>query len=315
MPTDHTRTVVLENRHEGSSLSARLPVLPSSLAAPEHVDTAAFNFMKELAQDLYTNRLCLPSLPEVVIRIRRALVDEHSQIERVVRVVGAEPVLASRVMKAANSALAIAARPVSDLHAAVHRLGLQTVYGLAMSTALQQVLHAQVPDSLRSLLKAEWECAVRLAVISQSIARRQPSLNSDEAFLAGLFHNVGKLFIVKRAADFPALIESQDALQLVMDAWHNVVGFALTTHWGLANEVATAVRDYNSYDDALHPADLTAVLYVAHRFAGKVLASQSDDDALDVPVCRALDISLDGWRTVVSEAQEELEHLHYLLGV
>lgn len=315
MGEKYTRTSILEERLENGALSARLPALDRELPPPEHIDTVAFNFMKVLAQELHTGRLSLPSLPEVAIKIRHALVEEHTELEHVVRVIGADPVLAARVVTAANSAFARASRPISDLHTAVFRLGLQSVYSLAMSTALQQVLYAKVPDRLRSTLKAEWECSVRVAVIAQSLARIVGDCDSDEAFLAGLFHNIGKLFILKRAADFPELLQSESALQMVMEAWHNVVGFALVTHWGMAGDIAAAVRDHSGYDPGVSGTSrLTSVLYVAHRNAGKVLVP-GGQTVPDVPRSPDFEIPPSAWEKVVAAAQAELERVRHILRV
>lgn len=310
----YTRTSILEERLENGTLSARLPALASELPPPEHIDTVAFNFMKGLAQEIHTGKLSLPSLPEVAIKIRHALVEEHTDLGRVVRVIGTDPVLAARIVTAANSAAMRATRPISDVHSAVHRLGLQAVYSLAMSTALQQVLYAKIPDKLRSTLKAEWECSVRVAVIAQALARVVGGCVADEAFLAGLFHNIGKLFILKRAADYPGLLEDDDALQMVMDAWHNVVGFALVTHWGVASDIACAVRDHGASGTGEGANRLTSVVCLAHRHAGYVLVP-GEQAVRTAPPSAGLELTDAAWAKVVAAARTELEYVRHVLKV
>ena len=87
-----------------------------------------FAFVKLLAADLSKGNLDLPSFPDVVIRVRKALDDEDCTSEKLVRIIGAEPVLAARLLIIANSAgLRPSGDPVTDLKMAVNRIGRSLV--------------------------------------------------------------------------------------------------------------------------------------------------------------------------------------------
>jgi HD-like signal output (HDOD) protein len=315
MSSNHAQTVILSERYVDGTLSIELPHLGGDLSR-RHRDAAAFDFVKALSEDLGSDSLRLPSLPEVAIKIRHALVNDHSNAAYVARIVGSDPVLAARVIKAANSAYrAQSGMPVCDLQTALFRLGLDAVYSLAMSAALEQVLHARVPDELTDWLKKEWEHSTLVAALAQSLARAETTLNPDEAFLAGLLHGVGRLYILRRAKDHAELLRRPQALRFVMDAWHHPVGFALIVHWGLSPEIGEAVRDYGEYDTAAAlPPTLTTVVHLADRLAHAV-AEHEKGGALEFPRCRALDVPEQSWRAIITSAQEDLEHLHHVLGV
>jgi HD-like signal output (HDOD) protein len=315
MSSGHAPTVILSERYVDGTLIVELPHL-GRVHCPQNLDTAAFNFVKALSADFGSNSVRLPSLPEVAIKIRRALVDDHSNAAHVAWIVGSDPVLAARVIRAANATYyATNGKAVSDLHTAVARLGLDAVYSLAMSAALEQILHARVPDELTACLKMEWEHSILVAGLAQSLARVQNTLNPDEAFLTGLLCGVGRLYILGRAKDHPELLSNTFALRLVMDAWHHAVGFALITHWGLAAEIGEAVRGYRDYDvDAAQLPTLTTVIHLADWLAHAMADCRNDED-LTFPRCRSLDVPEQIWRLIVSSVKEDLKHLHHVLGV
>jgi HD-like signal output (HDOD) protein len=315
MSSNHARTVILSERYVDGTLKIELPHFGGNLSG-QHLDAAAFNFVKTLSEDLGSNSLRLPSLPEVAIKIRRALVDDHSDATYVARIVGSDPVLAARIIGAANSAYCgQSGKPVCDLQTALFRLGLDAVYSLAMTAALEQVLHARVPDELRDRMKKEWEHSTLVAALAQSLARLETALNPDEAFLTGLLHGVGRLYILRRAKDHPELLGRPQALRFVMDAWHHAVGFALIAHWGLSPEIGEAVRDYGEYDtDAAPPPTLTTVVHLADQLAHAV-AERGKGGALEFPRCRALNVPDRSWQSIVTSVEKDLEHLHHVLGV
>jgi HD-like signal output (HDOD) protein len=93
---------------------------------------AAFKFLSGLAQELSKGTVNLPCFPDIVPRIRKALSDPHNTAEKTVQVVGTEPRLAARLLQTANSAVFNpSGKPLTDLRAAVTRLGHQLVQSFA----------------------------------------------------------------------------------------------------------------------------------------------------------------------------------------
>lgn len=305
----------MSERLVAGRLSAELPRPSGTGGTWGDADVAALNFMQALAHELDTGTLRLPSPPEIVIKIRHALSEEHGNPGHVARVIGGEPVIAARIVRAANAAyFAHSPRPVSDLRSAVIRLGLETVYSLTMSAALEQVLHAQIPQALRPRLKAEWERSVLVATIAQLLAHTT-ALSPDEAFLAGLLHGVGRLYILRRANERPELLADERAIAAVTDAWQHALGFALLTHWGLAVDVAYAVKDYDSFDTtAAGPSTLTTILHLADRLA-RAIEQSKPDEPTEFPQCAALEVPDATWRSIVDGVGQDLKHLYRVLGL
>ena len=140
-----------------------------------------FAFVKLLAADLSKGDLDLPSFPDIVIRVRQALEDENSATKELVQIIGAEPVLAARLLTIANSAgLRPTGAPITDLKMAVNRIGRSMVRSTAMSLALVQMRSTRKLDSVKQHLNKLWERCAHIAALSYVLARQHTKLSPDE---------------------------------------------------------------------------------------------------------------------------------------
>ena len=112
-----------------------------------------FAFGQHLADDLSKGDIELPSFPDIVLRVRQALEDEHCTTEQLVQLIGAEPVLAARLLSIANSsALRPSGDPITDLNMAVNRIGRVMVRSSAMSFAMAQMRNARKLETASTIL-------------------------------------------------------------------------------------------------------------------------------------------------------------------
>jgi HD-like signal output (HDOD) protein len=162
--------------------------------------------MSCLADDLAQGTVELPSFPEVVTKVRKALNDENSTTDDLVRIIATEPVLAARVLTIANSAaMRTGGDPVSSLNVAVNRLGRKLVRSTAMAFALDRLRSGHKLASVRMQLKALWQRSVHVSSLCYVVARSFTDLDPDEALFIGLMHGIGELYILVRADERPDL--------------------------------------------------------------------------------------------------------------
>ena len=241
------------------------------ILAPDFAEARAASslLVAELERSLADNRLELPSLPEVALKIRKALSDENVSFTEIARLIGTDPALAARILKTANSALFYrGTSPITNVHAAVSRLGHRMVRNVALSFAAQQVFIGYGSQQLRNYLTAIWQHSVHVAALAHMLARVKTKLNADEAFLAGLLHEVGKLYILMRAKDNAEVLAAEAALQSVLAAWHPRIGRAVIEAWELPTELAQAVGDHQTCQlEAGEPPTMTEVVAVANYLA------------------------------------------------
>ncbi|MBM0108369.1 HDOD domain-containing protein [Steroidobacter sp. S1-65] len=230
-------------------------------------NAAAFAFVGELAQEVSSGKVELPSFPDVAVRVRKVLADENVSNDQIARVVGSEAGLAARVFTLANSAaLNRSGRPVADLKTAVNRIGHNNVRTAAVSFAIAQLRKANELKHISKELEALWQEATTVAALAYAVAART-GINADESMLAGLLHNVGKIYILARAHKHPIFREPATMQQLLRD-WHANVGKAIVENWGFPDHIAEAIGEHENIERVNEERDVTDVLTVAAMMAG-----------------------------------------------
>jgi putative nucleotidyltransferase with HDIG domain len=229
---------------------------------------AAFAFVSELAAEVSKGKVELPSFPDVAVRVRKVLADEHVSIEQIARVVGSEAGLAARVFTLANSAaLNRAGRAVSELKTAVNRIGHNNVRTAAVSFAIAQLRRASELKHISKELEALWQEATMIAALAYAVASRT-NVNADESMLAGLLHNVGKIYILARAHRHDSLFKDPVALAQVLRDWHANIGRAIVENWGFPEHIAEAIGEHENIDRVNDQRDVADVLTVAVMMGG-----------------------------------------------
>ena len=148
----------------------------------------------------------LPTPPFVAMEIIRLTRDPESSATDLADVLSNDPVLATRILQVANSPAYGLAREVTTVDRATALLGLKAVKMMALSFSLA----ADVGDDAGALsLKTYWYHSLLNAVTARRWAElSQPGL-SEEAFLAGLLSNLGRLVLARsREADYRKVLEA-----------------------------------------------------------------------------------------------------------
>lgn len=282
---------------------------------PTDASAAAFVFVSELAQEVSKGRVELPSFPDVAVRVRKVLGDEHVSNEQIARIVGSDAGLAARVFTLANSAaLNRSGRTISELKTAVNRIGHNNVRTAAVSFAIAQLRRAAELRAIAKELEALWQDATLVAALGYSIATHA-RVNADESMLAGLLHNVGKIYILARANRHESLFEDPRALGQVMRDWHANVGKAIIENWGFPEHICDAIAEHENIERTSGYADVTDILTVAVMMSG--FMGQEVDFELNLQGVKAFQrLGLDNAKCahVMRDCAEEIAALRRALG-
>ncbi len=236
-------------------------------------------FLQELAEDLNSRSIQLPSFPDVVINIRTALEDPSCTAERLASVVRTDPVLVARLLMSANSAFHNRAGiEITDLDLAISRLGFEVVRNTAITLAVEQIFEATEQKELKDGVQKIWQTSLSLASMSFVIARNSGSINPDNAFLCGLLHEVGKLYILTKAANYPQLMGDEASLETVMQQWSASVGKSIVDAWGFPAEIADSVDlEENLNLEGNASASLVDVVFLATQVLEDAARLEEDD--------------------------------------
>jgi HD-like signal output (HDOD) protein len=284
-------------------------------AATSEERAGALAFLQKLATEVSKGTVDLPCFPDVVIRISHALADPNATTDKVVTIVGAEPRLAARVLQTANSAaFNSSGKPLTDLRSAITRLGQQMVQSTAMSYAMQQMKNEASLRSIAQPLGELWSRSIAVASICRLVAART-KVPADEAFLTGLLHGIGKLYIMARAVSESGGIGSAQSWMELISGWQAAIGKAVLQSWGFAEEMCDAVGDQDDVDRRWkHQAKLVDVLIASLVLADaqktpepRNLGTKGINAFLSIGVTPA-DCSV-----ILSQADEQIRLIHEAL--
>lgn len=263
-------------------------------------------------------RLVLPSLPEIVIRVRQAVNNSGVNLGDVVQLIQVDPSLTARLVQIANSPLYRSPQPVENCLMAVNRLGLNTTRDLVTCLVLNNIFNTE-NKLLHAKVQTLWQHSSHVAAIASTIAKVTPNLHEDTALLAGLLHDIGTLPILHYVADFPEIIESEEKLNFVIQELRGPLGRQILEKWNFDTALCDVTEQAENWlRESEAEADYVDVVIVAqiHSYFGK--DERSDlPNLLQTPAFLKLGLSKlgpDASLEVLFEAEQGIQKIMTMLG-
>lgn len=136
----------------------------------------------------------LPSFPQVVVKLLEISGDERASMEDIARVIESDPGIAIRVLEIVNSAIYGLQRKIKALPEAIVLLGIEEIRKLTIGMTVFQGLFAS--DQIKKFDRIHfWRHSLAVAVLAMEIAKKVQYPQPEEAYIAGLLHDVGKIFL------------------------------------------------------------------------------------------------------------------------
>ncbi len=191
----------------------------------------------------------LPPLPVVVNKLIRIMDNDRSSAEDVKEVLSSDQAMASKVLKLVNSSFYGLSGEVSTVSRAVVILGFAAIRNLATGLGVAGAV-AKVGNG--GPRQEFWEHAIAVASGCEVLARQTGYPDPEEAFIAGLLHDIGHLILAKALpAEFAACraLGPQDMLDnelKMLGMGHTKAGQTLLKHWKLPGRLQNAVRFHHN---------------------------------------------------------------------
>lgn len=274
---------------------------------------------------LITSRVgALPILPRVV----REILDMSSRPDvtagELYEVMLLDPALSAGVLQMANSALFDSREPLEDLQDVVYIAGPGMLRSLVLASTTR-FLYRRCGPRLKEL--PMWEHAIAAALSARLIRRRSGDGDSEDAFVGGLVHDIGKVVLDQNLGDDyqPVLervqterITFQRAENEILGFDHAEVGGLVARSWGLSEPVEEAVRLHHRPREAEIDSSLCATVSLANQLCMKLEIGPEprpdlDLEALDAAVM--LDLGEGSLAWVTEELQRRLQQGTGMFGV
>lgn len=237
--------------------------------------------------------------------------DNDIDPRRLIELVSKDPVFTIRVMRLANVAAFAAAGEVKTIELAVVRLGTRAVRNAVLAACLSG--WAQTLDAHGNRGVEEIQHAVGTACLARRLSERLRVM-SDEAFVHGLLHDVGKLFLLKLRGEYLRLggrSPRPEEFDAVLAEQHSEIGAIALQLWGLPDSIRVPVRWHHEPQSSPAQAQAVAITYVAnrlsHRYGFGCPPDVERDALVNDPVCLGLGLT-GNWL-------DKLDHEALALGV
>ena len=244
------------------------------------------------------------TLPEVTIGIIELVEDPSSTAKELHELIASDPALCTRALKVVNSAFYGLPRQIGSINRAISLLGLSAVKNIAISASMARLFQG---GSLCPGFDARelWQHSLATATSCQMLTERSGIKSKDEAFLAGLIHDIGLVVemhhdreglteVVKRIELDQNGIPSKDMLlceQDVLGVDHQAFGRALCESWKFPRTLGHACSHHHQPWQL--PSDqrvLPGLVYVSDRIVA-CLDSSFRIDLVDTSIrCELLDL-------------------------
>lgn len=239
------RYLRIDNRLLAGLAASFAGPLDRAMAAPEAQPPPASaletEFAAEIQAALDKDLLTLPSLPDIAVRVGRAVLDEKSNSRRVATVVQTDPVISAKLVRAANSAFFGGGRRVDSLVAAITQLGFQLTHKLVLSFALREIFSAP-SRSAQERMRELWRHSTQVSALCQTIASSDHRFDPQQALLAGLVHDIGSVAVVNHLAHRAPQLDAAVADRIVGQL-RGAIGGAILRKWRFPEELVVCATD------------------------------------------------------------------------
>lgn len=218
--------------------------------------------VQDLLHAIDTDRVVLPTLPEVALKVREAAEDPNVGVAELSRVIAMDAALTARLIKVVNSPLLRTSKEITDLQMAVGRLGINYTANLATGLAMQQMFQA-TSDAVDRKMREVWSQGTEIAAISHALCKKYTRLMADRALLAGLVHQIGVLPILTYAEEQEDLLANAITLDQVTARIHLQIGERILKVWDFPADIACVPREYLALERQPAAADYADIVQVA----------------------------------------------------
>ena len=226
---------------------------------------------------LIEESVSLHTLPVVVLEANRIINDPASSAQDVANLIANDPALAERVLRLSNSAFYGFQKRIGNITQAIVILGFQAVKNLMITVTVIDSFQKDQNDSTD--YPAFWAHSVCTAIAANKLASLSKCSETEEAYISGLLHDVGKIIICQHLPELEEkVIESQQQGYTRIEAElahlgqsHAEIGAQVANAWGLPNPICDAIRNHHNCtrgeDDPFSLADVLQLAdAVAHGF-------------------------------------------------
>ncbi|MCL2100881.1 MAG: HDOD domain-containing protein [Fibromonadales bacterium] len=241
----------------------------------------------------------LPTLPSVFFTVSKMLSEPRTSASDVGQAVSSDQVIASKILKIANSAFYGLTGRVNTVSHAIAVLGFSSTKNIVLTTSILSTLNLKTPIGGFNLT-AFWKHSAAVGAIAKLTAKEVCPQKQEEAFAAGLLHDIGKLVLAICAPeDFARCINHAvskkclflEAEKELLGVTHADIAAWINDKWKLPAEIATALTNHHKNIDASGKySELVAIVKLADVLARGLQFGHACDNSIPIMEDKSWDL-------------------------
>ena len=260
----------------------------------------------------------LPAMPQVASKVLEMSADPNTSALQLQQIISDDQAMTARILKIANSAMYSCSRKVKTLTEAIVMLGFDSIRSLVVTSAARNLYNTRnASTGLKERLL--WEHSIGVAFACRLLVQDRVPALSEEAFLAGLMHDIGKLVLNLRVPEqFDEIVQLvyNDNLPFnstekeILGYDHAEVGAKLINKWNLSPMLEDTILHHHNPEAMTIDNPLLLYLDLGNKVCHKLGIGFVDEPDLDLNNCLAnqiLGLSPKIFEVTILQLQETLE--------
>lgn len=203
---------------------------------------------REALERLFSRISDVTTLPQIAQRVLTVARDENATNEDLRRVIQHDPALVARVLRRVNSSMYGLPHRVADLSKAIVLLGFREIQAMALTVFVSKMFDSQrLPGNFSR--EALWGHSIGVAVMARLIASVCGLPRPDEAYVAGLLHDLGYILLDQHLpTHFARVVDAletskptYDVEQRLLTFDHALLGAYVAQRWNFPDEIVDAI--------------------------------------------------------------------------
>ncbi len=238
----------------------------------------------KIIQKFYKGKIALPVFPGIIKEIQELLQGDSPSMEDLAKIVEKEIVISSKLISVANSPLYKGFDKANSLNDALLRLGMKATQGVISALAARNLFNSK-SKSLKDVLEKLWMHSFATACLGKEIGLALALENTENIFLMGIIHDIGKMLLLKAIADiYPDKSLEDPELQVAIHEIHTTFGAVLLKKMRFSKDFVQIAEfhHWNTYSKGTEPELMVINLadQLAHLIGFGFLDEESQNPAI-----------------------------------
>jgi len=204
----------------------------------------------------------LPPTPYALNEIQKEIKKDNFDITKIANLIAQDAALSALMLRSVNSSFFALRQEVNSIHQAISLLGVKNTINIVSALILRQGMSndgGPVPPKF-------WDSPSNIALISAALTKKLTQFATDEAYMLGLFHNVGHVLMMSKFDDYGDFLEQNfnpyddSLISLEIEQFgieHASLGFVLAKTWGLSANICQLIRYHHRVNEVFDKQLLT----------------------------------------------------------